>query len=291
MLLPYSSQTQIPANGVIPCCLSLDCIAISALTIADTRLVHNVLFNIDPTEAFAKVARPPWALAPRAVLQPGENFRFAIPPAASESRALMCEEFNVLFEEAVKMLSGSGGSLVEDLDYTIFEDAGRLLYEGSFVAERVSGVREWYDAHPAPAPGSDEKDALLPEIRTIYDAAAKNFTAVDAWSDALKMMQCQRRANAEFAEKNVQVLIVPTVPLHPTKEAYRKDPIGLNHRLGKVCICDLKFGGSADVLGLVYALRQYLGYDGRFDPCRIHVGGHAVCYYSAWAEFYRRDGA
>src|SRR5258708_8810761 len=220
MFLPYSSQNQIPASGVIPCCLSLDCIAISALTIADAHLVHNVLFNIDPTEAFAKVARPPWALAPRAVLQPGENFRFAIPPASSESRALMCEEFNVLFEEALKMLSGSGGSLVEDMDYTIFEDAGRLLYEGSFVAERVSGVREWYDAHPAPAPGSGEKDALLPEIRTIYDAAAKNFSAADAWSDALKMMQFQRRANAEFAEKNVQVLVVPTVPLHPTKEAY-----------------------------------------------------------------------
>jgi allophanate hydrolase len=236
----------IPANGVIPCCLSLDCIAISALTIADTRLVHNVLFNVDPTEAFAKVARPPWALAPRAVLQPGEKFRFAIPPAASESRALMCKEFNVLFEEAVRMLSGSGGSLVEDMDYTIFEDAGRLLYEGSFVAERVSGVREWYDAHPAPPPGSDEKDALLPEIRTIYDAAAKNFTAVDAWSDALKMMQCQRRANAEFVEKDVQVLVVPTVPLHPTKEAYRKDPIGLNHRLGKFT----HFGNILDMTGV-----------------------------------------
>lgn len=203
----------------------------------------------------------------------------------------MCEEFDVLFEEAVKMLSGIGGSLVEDMDYTIFEDAGRLLYEGSFVSERVSGVREWYNAHPAPAPGSNEKDALLPEIRAIYDAAAKNFTAVDAWSDALKMMQYQRRANAEFAEKNVQVLVVPTVPLHPTKEDYRKDPIGLNHRLGKVCIYDLKFGGSADILGLVYTLRQYLGYVGCFDPCRIHVQVYALCYHGAWTEFRRWDGA
>ena len=151
----------------------------------------------------------------------------------------MCEEFNILFEVAVAMITGVGGTLVEDMDYTIFEDAGRLLYEGSFVAERVSGVKEWYNAHPAPPPGSDKEDALLPEIRTIYDAAARNFTAVDAWTDALKMMQYQRRANAEFAEKNVQVLIVPTVPLHPTKDAYRKDPIALNHCLGKVFIFHL----------------------------------------------------
>ena len=221
-------------NGVIPCCLSLDCVAISALTIADTRLVHNTLFKIDLTEAFSKVARPPWALAPRAVLQPGEQFRFAIAPAGSKSRALMCDEFNTLFEVAVGMITGVGGTLVEDMDYTIFEDAGRLLYEGSFVAERVSGVREWYNAHPAPPPGSDKDDVLLPEIRVIYDAAAKNFTAVDAWTDAFKMMQYQRRANAEFSKKDVQVLIVPTVPLHPTKDAYKDDPIGLNHRLGKV---------------------------------------------------------
>jgi hypothetical protein len=108
----------------------------------------------------------------------------------------VCEEFNVLFEEAIKMLSGI------------------------FVAERVSGVREWYDAHPAPAPGSDEKDALLPEIRTFYDAAAMSFTAVDTWDDALKMMQCQRRANAEFAEKNIQVLIAHKTLTHTYKHKH-----------------------------------------------------------------------
>lgn len=84
------------------------------------------------------------------------------------------------------------------MDYGVFEDAGRLLYEGSFVAERVSGVREWYDAHPAPTNG--EEDALLPEIRSIYDAAAKSFTAVDAWNDLRKQMMGQRAAAREFAK-------------------------------------------------------------------------------------------
>jgi hypothetical protein len=53
-------------------------------------------------------------------------------------------------KQAVLLVKAIGGQLVNDVDYTVFEDAGRLLYEGSFVAERVSGVREWYDAHPAP---------------------------------------------------------------------------------------------------------------------------------------------
>ena len=42
-----------------------------------------------------------------------------------------------------------------------------LLYEGSFVAERVASIQSWYDAHPAPTTKSDgqneeEKDVLLP---------------------------------------------------------------------------------------------------------------------------------
>ncbi|KIM37908.1 hypothetical protein M413DRAFT_448173 [Hebeloma cylindrosporum] len=220
----------IPAAGVVPCCLSLDCIAIEASTVADVRTVWTTLFNIDEREAFSKVSRPPWALAPRAVLQPEESFKFAVPPLDSESRKLATREFNQLFDAAAGLMKTIGGKLVNDVDYTVFEDAGRLLYEGSFVAERVSGVREWYDAHPAPT-DPDAKDALLPEIRAIYSAAASNFSAADAWSDAFKMMSSQRLAQVEYGKMNV--LVVPTVPMHPTKAQYLADPIALNHKLGK----------------------------------------------------------
>lgn len=217
----------------MPCCLSLDCLAIEALKVADAQAVYDVLFKIDDTEAFSKVSRPPWALAPRSVLQPKEFFKFSVPPAGGESRKLVCDEFNTLFDKAMEMVKSIGGQLVDTVNYSVFEDAGRLLYEGSFVAERVSGVKEWYDAHPAPTePG--KQDALLPEIRSIYHAAATGFTAADAWSDALKMMSSQRLAAYEYRKMNV--LIVPTVPLHPTKEQYKADPIALNHRLGKVSV-------------------------------------------------------
>lgn len=47
--------------------------------VADAKKVWTVLYGVDEDSAFAKVARPPWATAPRAVLQPGESFTFAIP--------------------------------------------------------------------------------------------------------------------------------------------------------------------------------------------------------------------
>jgi Amidase len=213
--------------------LSLDCIAVEASKVEDARTVWSTLFKIVECEPFSKLHRPPWALAPRTVLQPGEEFKFAIPQIDSESRNLATNEFNELFEAAVLLVKSVGGQLVDTVDYTVFEDAGKLLYEGSFVAERVSGVREWYDAHPAPTE-PNTKDPLLPEIRAIYSAALGNFSAADAWSDALKMMTSQRLAQVEFGKMNV--LIVPTTPMHPTKAQYLADPIALNHKLGKVCL-------------------------------------------------------
>jgi Asp-tRNA(Asn)/Glu-tRNA(Gln) amidotransferase A subunit family amidase len=231
--------------------LSLDCIAIAASKVEDACTVWSTLFKIDEKEAFSKVSRPPWALAPRAVLQPGESFKFSIPPADCESRKLVTSEFIELFETAVVHLQAIGGQLVHNVDYTIFEQAGKLLYEGSFVAERVSGVKEWYDAHPAPTK-PDDKDALLPETRAIYDAAAKNFSAVDAWSDAFKMMSSQRLAQLEFRKMNV--LVVPTAPMHPTKAQYLADPIALNHKLGKVCYKIFFSVNYALLTGLMYRL-------------------------------------
>jgi hypothetical protein len=210
--------------------MSLDAISVEALRASDARTVYTTIFRIDEKEPFSKISRPPWAVAPRAILQPGERFMFAIPPADSESRKLVTKEFDRLFEVAVLLMKEIGGQLVKDVDYTVFEDAGRLIYESSFVAERVSGIREWYDAHSSPTePGS--KDALLPETRAIYSAAA-NFSAVDAWSDAYKMMRSQRLARVEYEKMNV--LVVPTTPMHPTKAQYLADPIALNHKLGKV---------------------------------------------------------
>ena len=211
----------------------MDCIAVEALSVQDARTVYNHLRAFDAEDPFAKVALPSWATAPRAILHPNEPFKFAIPPIGSESRSYLCPEFEALFVKAVETLSSVkvGGQRVDSVDYTVFEAAGRLLYEGSFVAERVASVQSWYEAHPGPEPGQGE-DILLPEIRSIYSHAATSFTACDAWNDARKMALGQRRAQFEF--RKFQVLIVPTAPLHPTKVGYLADPIGLNHKLGKV---------------------------------------------------------
>lgn len=115
----------------------------------------------------------------------------------------MSQEWNDLFDAAIARLGQVGGVKSNSLDYTVFEDAGRLLYEGSFVSERVSGIQAWWDDHPAPAIGSKDEDVLLPEIRSIYHAAATSFKATDAWNDLRKQMESQRLSALEFRKFQV----------------------------------------------------------------------------------------
>jgi len=213
--------------------------------VPDAKRVFNILVGFDAEDPFAKAAVPPRAFTPRAVLQPGDSFDFAAPPETSQSWSYLCPEFKELFIQALALMSSPsvGGKKAANVDYTIFEEAGKLLYEGSFVAQRVSGIQEWYSAHPPPA-SPNEEDCLLPEIRTIYEAAAKNFTALDAWRDKDTMAAMQRKTQIEF--RKYQVLIVPTAPVHPTKAEYLADPIGLNHRLGKFT----HYGNILDMCGV-----------------------------------------
>jgi hypothetical protein len=94
-----------------------------------------------------------------------------------------------------------GDRLVDGIDDPIFEKAGTLLYRGSLISERISGIRPWYDAHPAPTqPGG--KDPLLPKTRAVYTMAG-NYSAADVWSDLYSMVTLQRLAQTEFKKMNV----------------------------------------------------------------------------------------
>ncbi|KZO89552.1 amidase signature enzyme [Calocera viscosa TUFC12733] len=236
---------RVPITGVVPCCPSLDCIALECSSVSDAQRIFHVLRGFDRTDPFAKSAIPTWAFGSRAVLQPGATFKFGTVPKSSDSWKYLCPEFERLFSKALGLMASPsvGGIMVDHIDYSIFEDAGRLLYEGSFVAERVSSIQQWYNKHPAPASVNDE-DCLLPEIRHIYATAAKNFTARDAWEDKSRMAFYQRKAQEQF--ENFQVLIVPTAPLHPTKSEYKADPISLNHKLGKFT----HYGNILDMCGV-----------------------------------------
>src|SRR6478736_5693573 len=145
--------------GVVPACRSLDCVSIFTRTVADAA---EVLAAFDPEDPFSRAAQPPLA---------DESW----PPRIGVPRAEQLEFFGnadaaKLFAAAVARWRELGATIVE-IDYAPFTAAARLLYEGSWVAERYAAIREFIEKKP---------EALLPITRKII-GNARNFGAADAF--------------------------------------------------------------------------------------------------------------
>jgi allophanate hydrolase len=129
------------------------------------------------------------------------------------------QEAERLFYENVKKLEKLGGR-AKEIDYTPFDEAQRLLYEGPFLAERQASVEDVVKGHEAD---------LHPVTREILSASV-HWSAVDAYRAIHKLAELKRIARGLLAD--CDVMLVPTTPTIYTVAAVEADPIRLNARLG-----------------------------------------------------------
>ena len=204
------TRGMISTRGVVPACASLDCVSVFARSVGSAATAAGVAAGFDP--------RDPWSARRAEVSPPAGPLRVGVPDASSLrldgslSQDLVRTAWTVLAEAA-------GATLVE-VDLDAFTSAGRLLYEGAFVAERYAAVGRFLEDGP---PDAD------PVVRAIILAAGTQR----AWqlaSDRTELERLRRRTEATWAA--VDVLAVPTVPGLPTRAAVAADPVGTNAALG-----------------------------------------------------------
>jgi allophanate hydrolase len=198
-------------SGVVPACRTLDCVSIFAADCADAEIVFRAARGFDPEDPYSRRAGQS-----RAWSQTG--FRFGVP-----SEALLHffgdDSAAALFEDAIRRLRGLGGEPVE-IDYSIFDETARLLYSGGWVAERLSAIRTFADAHPT---------ALHPITAKII-LGARNLTATDAFVGMYRLESLKRAAEREW--KCMDFLLLPTAGAAYTHEEIAAEPIALNTNLG-----------------------------------------------------------
>ncbi|KAI9893976.1 MAG: hypothetical protein M1814_004746 [Vezdaea aestivalis] len=160
------------AQGLTPACASLDCIALMASNVEDTRLVWTVCEGYDEDYVYSKPS-PPNLYHVNSIGPQSSSFRFGIPPP--ETLAICSPVYRQMFNKAVKALQSIGGVLTPT-DWSPFEKAGNLLYDGSFVCERLASLPDgWLEAN---------RDHLHPVILQIFEAVVeRKSTAVDAYRD------------------------------------------------------------------------------------------------------------
>lgn len=203
-------------TGVVPACRSLDTVSIFALTATDAHHVFKVAMGADDADAYSRPASPH-----------GFDFGLAAPGVARVGVPLPDQlnffgngDYAKAFADAVAHARGLGLDVVE-VDIGPLLETARLLYGGPWVAERYQAIRDFIDAQP---------DALFPVTREITLQGAKPLAA-DAFAAQYQLKALQKEAARIWQQ--VDVLITPTVPTHPSIDEMLAEPIARNTELGE----------------------------------------------------------
>ncbi len=198
--------------GVVPACRTLDCVSVLALTVDDAIAALSAMAGPDPADPYSRRrplggvgAMPPCVRL--GVPMPGQRLFFGDRHSAAA------------YEAALMRMSGLGATIVE-IDIEPFYEAARLLYDGPWVAERYLTARSLIaSAH----------ESMHPVTREIILGGARP-SAVDTFAAFYQLEELRRVCDHTF--RQIDALLLPTVPTVYTVEQVKADPIGLNSRLG-----------------------------------------------------------
>ena len=206
------SRGLLSTKGVVPACESLDCVSIFAPDLETLSAVAEVASTYDSADD----TQQPWPLGLRPVPGPGRG-RLAVP--LREQVALDGAYSLALWDEALAQAEAAGFTLVP-FDAEPLLAAGRLLYEGPWVAERYAVVAPILESAP---------ETLFPVTRSIVEPA-EAFKATEAFAAFAKLKTLGHALAGAIAD--TEAMLLPTVPGLYTQEAAAADPVGLNSRLG-----------------------------------------------------------
>ncbi|MEO0425454.1 MAG: allophanate hydrolase [Pseudomonadota bacterium] len=204
------SRGLLPTTGVVPACRSLDCVTTFTRTVTDAATLLDLLSGIDGEDPLGRTLpsrvfpNPPTVGVPLT-----EQLAFANPQWGPDAFARACERLVDV------------GCTVVPVDIKPFVEAGNLLYDGPWVAERAVAVGDFIDAHPS---------EIHPVTAAIIGGASKQ-DAADAFRGFDALREKGAAANAILGE--VDAIMVPTADRFPTLEEVLAKPIAVNTALGR----------------------------------------------------------
>jgi allophanate hydrolase len=209
----------VSTRGIVPACRSLDCVSIFALTADDAGAVFDVVACFDPEDPLAR--QPQSAKLPRV----GSKFQFAV-PSASDLDFLGDREAAALFAGAIGRLEQIGGT-PKEVPFWAFREAGRLLYDGPWVAERLHATQSLLDEDPR---------AILSVTRRILEDG-RRYSALDAYRAQYELARLKRDAGLVFQSaglvfQSIDLLVLPTTGTIYQMAAIEAEPLQLNANLG-----------------------------------------------------------
>ncbi len=213
---------RVSARGVVPACRTVDTVSIFARDVADAAAVFTVAAERDEDDPFSRAVVPLPLAGERPVLAVPEALDFAGDGEAERTFARARRE------------AADRGWRLEEVDLDPFLRAGRLLYDGPWLAERVAAVGAFLAAHPG------DVDPVVAEVI----AGGRQPSAVDAFRGLYELAELRQTTTAVWAR--VDALLLPTTPTIYTQAEIAADPVGRNATLGRFT----NFAGLLDLCAL-----------------------------------------
>ena len=202
-------------RGVAPACRSVDCCSVLALTVGDACTVLDVAKGWDEDDPFS---RPEFAALHFARHAPAPPWRIGM-PRASQLEFLGDTQARTVFAASVDRFRALGCTMV-DVDFAPFLEAGKLLYGGPWVAERLVIGGELLARSP---------DSLLPVIREIL-REAQRYDALETFTAKYVLATLHQKLRATWSR--IDALLVPTTPTIYRVDEVAANPRTLNANLG-----------------------------------------------------------
>ncbi|MFF0343936.1 allophanate hydrolase [Kribbella sp. NPDC004875] len=228
------SRGLVSARGVVPACRSLDCVTVMARTVATARAAYDVMVAYDPDDAWSRSM---------SLQRSGRGAVIGVPDMDLGLEPQHEKAWQETLAEAHRL-----GDVVK-VDIRPLLEVAELLYSGPWLAERWLAFGDKLDDSPA----------VDPTVRTIvHGGAALTASAAFAGFDRLATL---RRASEQLWTQ-LDALLLPVTPEHPTLADVAADPIGVNSRLGRFTnmvnlldLCAVAFPGADRADGLPFGIQ------------------------------------
>jgi len=128
-------------------------------------------------------------------------------------------EAEQLYESAVEAIRETFAETVV-VDFEAFVEAGELLYDGPWVAERLESIESFVEAHA---------EEMNPVVREIISEGT-DYSAIDTFQAFHELERLKTACTATF--EDVDVIVTPTTGTTYTVEEIHERPIERNGNLG-----------------------------------------------------------
>ena len=212
----------IGASGIVPACKSLDCVSIFANTVADGYLLLDVCKGLDSSDPYSREISN--ATGNRDIkgiqnVQSKGNIKRIGVPLKHQRQFFGDLEAAQIFSDAIKNLNTLQYDICE-IDFTLFFEAAKLLYEGPWVCERDVAVGDFIQSNPS---------ACESAVRSII-ASSRSYSARNVFEGFYRLEELKSRLLSIWSA--VDLLMTPTTPTIYRVEEVLAEPLALNSRLG-----------------------------------------------------------